>query len=255
MQGLNPAAVAGAEPEEPTPVDIACFFPAANQAAGLAELLSEMTKTQCSGFVERTGTVAVGETRRRVTIVETALPHQQLALVVRDVITLRKPSWVLASGFATAVDLSVARGQLLVANRLVDAGGYSLSIDAKMSPTKGLHVGTLLTVDPAAASENPPVAAAAQDSQAAVIGEVCRVLKTKMMAVHCISAMPGQPGNIVAKKIKSQDSIAGVVGAAAGALIDQPSSIKGLWNDSAANLVFSDRLAKFVVGIISQLPT
>ena len=250
MQGLQPGeADAPIKDDRPRAVDIACFYPTAREAAGLVDLLGNVITTQCSGFVERIGTIE----NRRVAIVEASLPHEQLALVVRDVISLRTPQWVFATGFAMAADPSVGRGQLLVANRLVDSRDYSLSIDTKMGEANGLRVGTLSTIADGAAPKDAPDALA-QDGQAAVIGEVCRVLKTKMIAVHCIAATPNARGNPVADKIKSQDSIAGIIGAAAGALLDQPSSLKGMWKDKEANLVFSDRLAKFLVSMISQLP-
>lgn len=250
MQGLQPSeADAPMNDDQPRAVDIACFYPTAQEAAGLTDLLSGASTMQCNGFVERIGTVS----DRRIAIIEAPLPQEKLALVVRDVISLRTPKWVFATGFAMAVDPSVSRGHLLVANRLVDSRDYSLAIDTRMDEAKGLRVGTLSTL--ADDTEKPTASGAlAQDTQAAVIGEVCRVLKTKMMAVHCVAATPNTRANPVAEKIKSQDSIAGIVGAAAGALLDQPSSLKNMWKDKEANLVFSDRLAKFLVSIISQLP-
>ena len=250
MQGLQPGEANEAVPDDtPRAVDIACLYPTAKEAAGLTDLLSNVSTTQCNGFVERIGTVA----DRRVALIEATLPHERLALVVRDVISLRTPKWVFATGFAMAADPSISRGHLLVANRLLDSRDYSLAMDSKMAEAKGLRVGTLSTIEDGATTKSS-TEALAHDSQAAVIGEVCRVLKTKMMAVHCIAATPNTRGNPVAEKIKSQDSIAGIVGAAAGALLDQPSSIKDMWKDKEANLVFSDRLAKFLVGMISQLP-
>jgi len=253
MQRLRPGETAGdatkAVDDLPPTVEIACFYPTVKEAAGLTDLLSSVSTTQCNGFVERIGTVA----EKRIAIIEATLPHEQLALVVRDVISLRKPKWIFATGFAMATDPSVSRGHLLVANRIVDARDYSLSIDTKMAEARGLRVGTLSTVADKAIKE-ATAGALAQDSQAAVIGEVCRVLKTKMMAVHCVAATLNTRDNPVAEKIKSQGSIAGIVGAAAGALLDQPSSLKHMWKDKEANLVFSDRLAKFLVSMISQLP-
>lgn len=268
LQGLRPAESTKTEDAaqlgEPETAAVACFFPAANQAAGLVDLLTDATVTQCHGFVEHLGTVS----KRRVAIIEAALPHPALAHVVRDVISLRKPSWVVATGFATATNPTVARGDMMIANRLVDSAGYSLAIDTKMPTSKHLHVGTLLTLDgeppnPSDTSGGAAVPATAltstdgtlaHESQAAVIGEVCRVLKTKMMAVHCAATKVGDVESTLAKGIKSQATLAGMVGAAASALIDKPGSIKDLWNDKEARLVFADRLAKFLVSVIAQLP-
>ena len=155
----------------------------------------------------------------------------------------------------------VVPGHLLVANRLIDAQGYSLGIDTKMSAAKGLHVGTLLTVgeeqqqdtleQTSTAAEHSPLA---WEAQAAVIGEVCRVLKTRMMAIHAIAGRASGGESQLTKEMKSQGTIAGMLGVAAGAFMEKPSSFKDLWNDNEKTLVISDRLAKFLVGVIAQLP-
>jgi nucleoside phosphorylase len=207
--------------------------------------------------VERVGSVA----DRRVAIVETQLPHERLALVVRDVIQLRQPRWVLSAGFAFSLRSEVAGGHLLVADRLVDSQGYALGIATKIASSRGLHVGTLLSVaeypKDDANADSPAVAdesALAWETQAVVIAEVCRVLKTTMMAIHGIAGNSTTGESTVTKEMKTQESIAGMLGAAAGALLEKPSSFKDLWNDSEKTLVVSDRLAKFLVGVMSQLP-
>ena len=75
-----------------------------------------------------------------------------------------------------------------------------------------------------------------------------------MMAIHGVTGSFAKQ-NSVLQELKSQDSVAGILGAAAGALIDRPSSVKDLWKESEASLMLTDRLAKFLVGVIGQLPT
>lgn len=264
LRGLQPSPADSRESEQPaaesSSVDIALFFPTASQAAGLVDQLKGVKVSECHGFVERVGQME----NRRVAVIETQLSNQPLAMVVRDAICLRQPRWVLATGFATSMQSQVAPGHLLVANRLVDTRGYSLGINTGMPSAMSLHVGALLTVseEPHAAKTATTTTAEADttnsalawETQAAVIGEVCRVLKTKMMAVHGVSGRSDRSESKLTQEIKSQDSLAGILGAAAGALIEKPSSFKDLWNEKEATLVISDRLAKFLVGVMVQLP-
>ena len=66
---------------KPSAVDVLCFFPSAEEAGGFVDRLSDLQTLKCHGFVERIG--QLDETV--VGVVETSLPHEQFAPVVRDV--------------------------------------------------------------------------------------------------------------------------------------------------------------------------
>jgi|GEM_PF-5354047 len=239
---------------EPRDVLVACFFPSSGEAGGFVDQLSNVSVTKCNGFLERIG--FLGD--RTVVIVESGLPHEQLAPAVRDVLILRKPKWAMACGFAVSLSEQVRRGAIVVADRIIDEQDYSLSTGTKMPESKGLHVGPLLTREalPTQSEKNKlsTKEALATETQAAIVAEVSRLQKCPMMAIHTVAqAFNERPSNIL-NKVKSQDSIAGFVGAAAGALLDQPSSVKEFWNDKEASLKNSDRLASFLVGVLQQLP-
>jgi hypothetical protein len=55
------------------------------------------------------------------------------------------------------------------------------------------------------------------------------------------------------ERLLDQSSTAARWGAAAGALFHQPSRIKDLWNLKEEAVKASDRLAKFLVGVVAQL--
>jgi nucleoside phosphorylase len=225
------------------------------EAGGLVDKLSGVSVLKCNGFLERIGTLE----GTVISVVETDAPHEQLACVVQDILSLRKPQWMISSGFAIAIHESVKRGDMVVANRVIDEHDYSLRIDMNMPTSKSIHVGVVLTRQslPTQADKTKLVAkqALACETQAAVIAEVSRLKKTPMMAIQCVAQGLQQRPSAVISKIKSQDSLAGFVGAAAGALLDQPGSAKDLWHDKEDTLKLSDRLAQFLVGVVGQLPS
>ena len=248
------------EPVQPQRADIACFFPSAGEAGGLVDQLSDISVTTCKHFVERVG--LLGE--KSIAIVESNAHHQLLAPAARDVIELRKPKWVLACGFAVSLNDQIKRGSIVVADRIVDDREYSLNTGTRMAQSKGLHVGTLLTRESLPTNtekkslaskttyKSPPLAT---ETQSAVIAEVSRLQKCPMMAVFCVAQGFKERTSNMLNQLKSQDSIAGALGAAAGALLDKPGSVKEFWNDKESTLKHSDRLAKFLVSVISQLKT
>lgn len=259
MQALNPdaeAAEAGEGPVESPEVDIVCFFASASESGGTLDRLTQPGSTNCHGFTERIG--ALGD--KVVGIVEVGGTHEELARVVRDVVALRKPRWVIGSGFAVGLAKSVREGEIVVAERIIDAADYSLNTGTTMPEAKGLRVGTLLTLDKLPMSHDMKQELAVKDAlacetQAAIVAEVCRILKTPMMGIHCIAESANSSRNQLVKKVKSQESLAGMIGAAAGALLDHPGSVKEFWNDKESSLRLSDRLATFLTGVMAQLPT
>ena len=233
--------------------EVVLFFPNANQAAGLVDQMTGASVHECHGFTERLGDWQ----GRPLAVIESQLHGQGLARMVHDVISLRKPRWVVASGFAISLHPDVQRGHILVADRLLDASGYSLDVPCKMPTSKTLHVGTLLSrgqEDSDINGDAIPSDVLAWDIQAALIGEVCRQLKTKMLAIHGIFGDASQREGKLTQELRSQDNLAGVLGAAAGALVQRPSSWKDWWNDKEASLISADRLAKFLAGVVQQLP-
>ena len=237
-------------------VDVICIYPSAEEAGGLLDRLSDIHTLKCHGFTERIGRLD----DKVIGIVEAPLSHERLAPVIRDVVTIRQPSWTLVCGFAAGLDQTIKRGDIVVADRIVDGEGYSLQTGTKMPAAKGLHVGTLLTLEQPPSSPNEKLAqsksteAIACDRQAAVAAEVCRFLKAPLMSVHVVAEAANARGNAALKKVRSQDSMASMIGAAAGAILDQPGSLKAFWNEKEHGLRLSDRLANFLTGMIAQLP-
>ena len=148
-----------------------------------------------------------------------------------------------------------------MANEILDVSGRRLTIDLKADadPKSRVHVGRLLTVDRLIREPAEKQAlgqqhqALAVDMESWAVGEVCRQDKVRFLAVRVISdavqdALPEDLDRLV-----MQQSTAGRLGAAAGTLFRRPSSIKDMLRLKEEALVASDRLAKFLAGVIEQL--
>jgi hypothetical protein len=74
-----------------------------------------------------------------------------------------------------------------------------------------------------------------------------------MMAIHVVAESLAEQSRVSVREVKAQDSLAARIGAAAGAMIEQPSNAMHFWNEKETTLKLSDRLASFLTGVVQQL--
>ena len=257
-QSLNPKGQAAEQ--SPMTCDLVAVLPSRVEASGLVDQLRNPTTTRCAGFVEHVGHLE----KRAISLIEAPVAQDRLAGIVRDVIQLRKPQWLMSAGFAMALRDDVRKGDILMARRVMDDKGYSLQTglqleDSSLKATRGVHAGTLLSVTdlPSTMQAKKELAerhsAVGCDRQAAVIAEVCRLQQVPMLSVHTVAETLAEKSAIAVQHVKLQGSLAAKIGAAAGALIDQPSSVKQFWKEKETSLRLADRLAKFLIGMFQQL--
>jgi len=257
------AAHASAEhpPGEPPVCHVGLVFALGIEAGGLIDRLAGVIRIDGAGFVAREGGLA----GRRLVVIESGVGAKAAAKSTDALIFGHRPRWVISAGFAGGLDPRLAQGDMLLADRVVDLSGRSLDIDLKLDRAavqsqRGVHVGSLLTVDRIIhdASEKRALGqrfgALAVDMETAAVAEVCRREKVRFMAVRVISdavdhSLPKDINHLVQAK-----TTAGRLGAAAGAILRRPSSVKDMWQLKEDALIASDRLAKFLTGVIQQLP-
>jgi adenosylhomocysteine nucleosidase len=230
------------------------------EAGGLLDLIGDAVTTRCATFVEHVGQID----GRRVVLVESGVGQAAAAAATHEVILLHQVKWVLAAGFATALDEQLKRGHFLIPDEVVDAHGQHLAVDLhvrrdSLAGQPALHVGRLLTIDHLLRSpeerrrlgENH--AASASDSETLGIAQACQQRAVRFLAVRIITdAVTDElPKDI--ERMLDQKSLAGKLGAAAGALWKHPASIKDLWQLKEEALRASDRLGKFLAGVITNL--
>ncbi|MFW6169260.1 MAG: 5'-methylthioadenosine nucleosidase [Planctomycetota bacterium] len=247
------------QPEPPAPRG-AVLFALGLESGGLVDRMSDVTTMRCATFVERTGQLA----ERRLAVCETGEGRQAAARATQDIIKLHQPEWVVSAGFASALTLALRRGNIVMPNSLVDQQGDVLEVGFQMDSqtvanTPSLHVGRLLTVDKLITHRQEKEKLAADhdaiacDMETMAVAQACRAQQVRFLAVRIIS---DQLDDKLPKEIESmigQQSVAGKLGAATGALFQRPQSVKDMWKLRETAVHASDNLAKFLVGVIPQL--
>jgi len=142
--------------------------------------------------------------------------------------------------------------------------GRSLPVDLRRFPPELLdlepvHVGTLLTVDHVVRHEEEKrllgVAhrALAVDMESLAVAEVCRRREMPFLAVRVISDAVDEELPADVDRLLRQTSKAGRWGAALGAIVNRPGSLKDMLKLQQAALAASDRLAQYLTRLTRRL--
>jgi len=244
----------------PRQCEIGFVFALSVEAGGLVDRLSETSTARGRRLVEHVGK----RDGRLISIVESGIGRQAATKAAEDVIAVRSPKWIVSAGFAGGLHDEMRRGHILMADTVIDPQGKQLSVGLKMSPetiaaTPTLHVGRLLTVDSVVSRPDQKRSlgkehdAMACDMESIAVAEVCRREKVRFLSVRIILDAVGDALPPGLDRLAQQDSMAGRLGAATGALLRKPSNIKAMWQLKQDAIKASDRLAKFLVGVIPQL--
>jgi adenosylhomocysteine nucleosidase len=258
----KPAAEQG--PPEPAPraaCHVGLVFALSIESGGLIDRLAGVIMTEGAGFVAREG----GLHGRRLVIIESGMGNSPAVRATQALIDGHEPRWVISAGFAGGLDDRLALGDILMADQIVGTDGQRLDIDFTlaadtMTQARHLHVGRLLTTDRVISDPDEKRAlgkrhgALAVDMETLAVAEVCRSEKIRFLAIRVISDVAAQTFPPDIDYLINRKTTAGRLGAAAGAILRRPSSIKDMWQLREDALVASERLATFVTGIIGQLP-
>lgn len=249
------------QPVDDAPCEILVLFALSVESGGLVDMLENATTTKAAAFVEHSGRLD----GRRVVIVNSGVGREAARTAARDAIRLHRPAWVISAGFAGGLVDRVRRGHMVLATHVIDPEGGSLKIGLAIDPqtleaNDRLHAGALLTVDQILATEQAKRGAGeaynaiACDMETSAVAQVCVKEKARLLSVRIVSdAVDDQLPPEVAALI-SQKTWAGKIGAATGALLKRPSSALDMWQLKEEALKATDRLARFLRGMISQLP-
>ena len=261
---LNPRGQSEAEadnpPAEAAPCRILVVFAMGVEAGGMVDLLQNVVTTQGPTFLEHCGFLG----KQRVALIETGIGRNLAASATADAVSVHQPEWIISAGFAGALSPILKRGHILMASHLVDLRGHKLGVGLQMdseslATNPGLHIGRLLTVDELVRTpaEKRQLAeqhdAVACDMETTAVGEVCSREKVRFLSVRIISdavddELPKEIGRLL-----DQTSLAAKFGAATGAILGRPASIKDMWKLRAEAIRASDRLGRFLVGIVEKL--
>lgn len=240
--------------------DVGLAFALGIESGGIEDLLTGVVTTQAAGLTVREGRLR----DRNVAIVTSGVGQLAAARATQALIAGHRPSWVISAGFAGGLDPRLKRGEIVMADSLISTDSRRLAIDLKISPesiatSKGLHIGPCVASDkilhrPADKSAlGRRTGALAVDMESWAVGEVCRQAKTRFLAIRVISDTVDDELPADVETLARQTSTASRLGAAAGAIFRRPSSIKDMLKLKEDALVFSDRLARFLAGVVEQL--
>jgi adenosylhomocysteine nucleosidase len=240
--------------------DVGVVFALGIEAGGLEDLLEGTVTTRAADLTVREGLLR-GRTAAVVTagVGQLAAARGTLALIAGH-----RPTWVISAGFAGGLDPRLKKGDILMADALVNTDGRRLAIDLKIAPeavaaNKRLHVGACAASEtivrrPADKRElGRRTGALAVDMESWAVGEVCRQAKTRFLSIRVISDAVDDELPPDVETLARQKTTASRLGAAAGAIFRRPSSVKDMLQLKEDALVLTDRLARFLTGIVEQL--
>lgn len=241
------------------PCDVGLVLALGIEAGGLVDLLSESVTTKGAGLLIRQGRLK----SRSVVVVESGVGLTAAARGTQALIAGHRPAWVISAGFAGGLDARMRPGDIVMADGLVSDAGKRLTIDLKMPAESlaqsGLHVGRLVTTDAVLYRPADKRAfgqkhqALAVDMESWAVAEVCRQSKTRFLAIRVISDAVDDELPADVERLARQTTRAARLGAAAGAIFRRPSSVKDMLKLKEEAMIASDRLARFLAGIIEQL--
>lgn len=253
---------AGPAPPPLPPCEVAFLFALQMEAGGLCDLLQQRVSLRCDSFIEHRG--LLGD--RSVAVIETGVGGEAAARATEDVLRLLTPGWIVSAGFAGALQAPLGRGHLVIGNEVLKVGSddrlqASMQVPVEaVADIRGLDVGALLTVDELIADPaekqrlGEETGALACDLETAAVAETCQSSGTPFLAVRIITDALGDRLPPEIEGLMNQSSLAGKLGAAAGAIFKRPSSLKDLWKLREEALRATDRLAKYLASLLAQLP-
>jgi adenosylhomocysteine nucleosidase len=238
--------------------DVGVVFALGIEAGGLVDLMDSVVTARPAGFVARRGNLR----GRKVILVESGAGPARAARATEALIAGHQPPWVISAGFAGALQPELKRYDIVMADAVSDRGDWRLATDLAVDPAgspPGVRVGRLLSVDEVVRLPSEKQAlgqrhgAAAVDLESFATAEVCRHRGTRFLAIRILTdAMDEQlPADV--QRLSDQPTTAARLGAALGAVWRRPSSFKDMMALKETALVGSDRLAKFLAGVIETL--
>jgi adenosylhomocysteine nucleosidase len=239
---------------------VGVVYAMALEAAALEKRLTGVLSIRGKDFSAKQG----GWKKNGVVVVSAGVGQKRAAQGTELLITGHRPRWVVAAGLAGGLRADLKVGDIVMPDCLLNENGDRLAIDFNLASQPsamqaGLHVGALLTIDRVAnkAAEKERLGrqhqAIAVDMETMAIAEICRREKQRFLAVRVIFDPLAQELPADVERLVRKSTLARRIGATAGTVLRRPSSIKDLWHFRETAIACSERLAKFLEGVIEQL--
>lgn len=242
------------------PCHVAVVFATGWEATAFERRLAGAITVKGRDFAVRQG----GMQGRGVVVVRSGAGRKAAERATELLITGHRPRWILSAGLAGGLQDEVKRGDIVMPNLLLGEEGQRLAVDFQMpadelAANPQVHVGSLVTVDRvvARAVEKRELgarhSALAVDMETLAVAEVCRRQKQRFLAVRVISDPVDEELPVEVERLVMKKTLARQIGATAGTIFRRPSIVKDLWRFRETAMTCSERLAKFLEGIVKQL--
>jgi len=249
-----------AQPPWQRPCDVAVVFALETESGGLEDKLEGAVTYQGQGFVVRLGALK----GHRVAVVRSGAGGKAAAAATEAVLAGHQPAWVISSGFAGGLTDAVGRHDLLIADHVVDTAGNELKLEIQidseaLAGLPRVHVGRLVSADRVVRlpdekrSLGRTFQALAVDMETFGVAEVCLRRRVPFLAVRVIVDAVGDRLPPDVDYLLRQKSLGARLGAAFGALMKRPGSLKDLMKLKEQALIATDRLAEFLTVLIQAV--
>ncbi len=253
-------ALAGAV-QVPDGARVAVVFAMGIESAGLVAKLHDPAAGKFEHSTERFGPLG----QQLVRVADVGVGARRAALGTEELLARGPVGWIVSAGFAGALAPNLRRGDILMADTIVHPDGEQLGVGFRIDPkvvraTPHLHVGRLLTVDRVISTPEQRrqlaerYAADACDMESFAVARVCQQHRIRFLSVRVITDAADDRLPPELQQLVDQPSLAGKLGAAAGAIWQRPGSVKDMWNLREQAQRASARLADFLSGVLPQLP-
>ena len=240
-------------------VDVGIVFSLAAEQGCFEDLLSKVTRFDTAAGVVRS---ALLNDHTVVTIVSGA-GGTAAASACKAILAAHRPKLVISAGFCGGLQSSLKRNAITVADRILSPTDAPLELDhptlANLQLAPAL-VGSWATVERIVSraadkqSLGERTGAVACEMESFAVAEVCAARGVPCLAVRVVSDPVDEDLPNDLDPLMQSRSTARLVGAVLGTLWRRPSSIKDLLRLKEQALVAADALAKYLAGIVSQLP-
>ena len=210
---------------------------------------------------------------RKLTIVEGELGGKLIVVVLTGMGRIRaqrgaealldghRPRWLVSAGYAGALNPSLKRNEIVLADEVVNIEGRRFSIDVKVPETsraEGIHAGRLLTTDSVARTAlekqglREKFSADVVDMETSAIAALAGERGVRFLSIRVVS---DEAGVNLPPEILSIVGETGSVrlGAAVGSLLKRPGALKDLLRLREHAKQAADRLSSFLVETLATL--
>ncbi|MEX0793672.1 MAG: hypothetical protein WD045_11080 [Pirellulaceae bacterium] len=249
-----------AEEATSQPISLVVQFALGIESAGLHDLLEGRVRAHLGELPVVVGNLGPV----RVACVDGGVGRIKALAATERILTHIKPAMLISAGFAGGLVSGLRKGNVVVADEVLNEAEdrFPLTLPGprdQLAAAKGVHVGRLLTVDriirePAEKKQlGERLEAIAVDMETFAVAKVCAQHETPLLSIRIISDSVDQPLPRHLERLVQQKTTSRMLGAAAAAIFNKPSSIKEMFDLHGTAVKASDSLASFLAGIIPQL--